>query len=218
MNVSDIMTRVKRQFGDESGVQVTDDDIIRWINDGQQQIVTQNEGLLEKSAYANIVANQQDYSTPTDLLILRSVHLLDSASGSYFNIKFFPFAEFDQYVDGWDQTITDRGYSQIYTVYAGQLKLYPLPQTSQTNGLKIYYNRIPINVSISTDSPDLPILYHEPLVKYCLQQAYEMDEDFNSAQAKAAQLSNDISLLRGRDDWKKQDTYPTITVLAEDWI
>jgi hypothetical protein len=217
VNVSDVMIRIKRQFGDESGVQVTDDDILRWINDGQHQIVTQNEGLLEKSSYTNTVALQQEYTLPTDILILRSVHLKDSTSGAYFNIKYYSFAEFDQYVDGWDQTVSDRGYPTLYTIYAGIVKLFPLPETSQTNGLKIYYNRAPVDVVTSGDSLDIPLMYHEALVKYCLQQAYEMDEDFEAAQAKASQMDADISLLRGRDDWKKQDTYPMITVNAEDW-
>jgi len=215
---SDVMTRVKRQFGDESGVQVIDADIIRWINDGQRHIVTQNEGLLEKSAYTNTVALQQDYSLPIDLLILRSIHLKDQPSASYFSIKYHTFNEFDQIVDGWDQTASDRGYPTIYTIYAGIIKLFPLPEISQTNGLKIYYNRVPVDVVDSTSALDVPLLYHEPLVKYCLQQAYEMDEDFDKSQAKAAEMNADLSLLRGRDDWKKQDLYPTITILAEDWI
>src|ERR1041385_4536998 len=99
MNVSDVMTRIKRQFGDESQVQVTDSDIIRWINDGQRQIVMNNEGLLEQVAYTSTVINQQDYTLPVDLLIMRTVHLKDPNSASYFNLKYYTFTEFDQLVD-----------------------------------------------------------------------------------------------------------------------
>lgn len=216
MNVSDVMTRIKRQFGDESGVQVTDADILRWINDGQRQIVMQNEGLLEKTAFTNTVALQQSYSLPADILILRSVHLKDAASGSYFKIKGHTFSEFDEYVDGWDGTVVDRGFPAMYTVFENQLKLFPLPETAQANGLKIYYNRSPVDVDDSLDSLDLPLLYHEVLVKYCLQQAYEMDEDWDAAQVKAVEANADVTILRGRDDWKNQETYPVITILVED--
>ena len=47
LNIQDVANRVKRTFGDESGVQVTDDDIIRWVNDAQLEISRQNEDLLE---------------------------------------------------------------------------------------------------------------------------------------------------------------------------
>lgn len=218
MIVSDIMTRIKRQFGDESGVQIVDADIIRWVNDGQRQLVMQNEGILEQIGYASTVAAQQNYSLPADLLILRTVHLKDPNSASYFNIKYYAFNEFDQLVDGWDQTAVDRGYPMMYTIYAGQIRLFPLPDTGQTNGLKIYYNRSPVDVIDATSTIDIPVLYHEVLVKYCLQQAYEMDEEFDKAEAKFQQMSTDIAMLRGRSEWQKQDVYPTITVLAEDEI
>lgn len=36
--VADVFRRVKRTFGDEAGVQITNSDIIDWINDGQVEI------------------------------------------------------------------------------------------------------------------------------------------------------------------------------------
>lgn len=216
MNVGDVMTRIKRQFGDESGVQVTDADIFRWINDGQRQIVMQNEGLLEKSSLANIVADQQDYSLPADLLILRTVHIKDTVSGAYFKLKGYSFNEFDEYVDGWDGTSIDQGAPTMFTVYESKLKLFPLPQVAVTSGLKIYYNRSPVDIDDSLDSLDLPLLYHETLVKYCLQQAHEMDEDWDAAQTKAVDANADITILRGREGWKNEEVYPRITVLLED--
>ena len=39
MIVSDVMLRVRRTFGDEAAVQVTDDDLIRCVNYAQVEII-----------------------------------------------------------------------------------------------------------------------------------------------------------------------------------
>lgn len=216
MIVSDIRTRVQRSFGDESGVQVTDADIYRWINDGQRQIVLQNEGLLETTSTTNAVANQKEYAVPVDLLILRAVHFKYTGELSHYPLKGLKFSEFEEYISGWDGTAYNKSRPTAFTVYAGNIITFPTTDVSITGGIKIYYNRKPTDVAALSDTPDLPVLYHETLVKYCLTQAYEMDEDWTASEQKAAELQSDIRLLRGREDWKFQGTYPTITVCTED--
>lgn len=216
MIVSDIYSRVKRQFGDESGVQVTDTDILRWINSGQREIVAQNEGLLEKTALTSTVANQQEYTLPTDLLILKFISLKYSSQLSYFKLKGLKTTDFNEYIDGWAGTSFGAGTPVVYTIFSGKIVLFPTPDATVADALKIYYNRIPVDVTGSSDTPDLPTLYHEVLVKYCLQQAYEMDEDWDASQIKGSALDADIALLRGREEWKQQEFFPTITILSED--
>lgn len=217
MNVSDIMARVKRQFGDESGVQVTDADIIRWVNDGMRHIVLNNEGLLEVTALSNSVINQQDYSLPVDLVVLRAISFKPSGQDSFFKLKGISFAEFNERVDGWDGTAFGTSTPSIYTQFAGKVLLFPIPDESISNAIKIFYNRKPTDVVATSDTPELPVLYHQSLVDYCLKQAYEMDEDWEAAAQKQGDVTSLIQLLRGRDDgWKNQETYPIITVLEED--
>jgi len=43
-----------------------------------------------------------------------------------------------------------------------------------------------------------------------------MDEDLEAAALKGQQISGDMTLLRGRNDWNIQEKYPMITVLDED--
>jgi len=52
--VSEVITAVQRQFGDESGVQLENTDIIRWINDAQDVIVAKNKVLKAKSTTAAV--------------------------------------------------------------------------------------------------------------------------------------------------------------------
>lgn len=216
MIVSDILARVKRQFGDESGVQITDTDIKRWINDGMRQIVQTNEGLLEKAGTTNLVANTQEYALPTDLLILKQITCKPFGFTVYTKMQGFSFTDFNNKVDAWQDGGNFKGIPQIFTIFAKNIILWPTPETSATDGLKLYYNRIPTDVVNDSDTPEIPTLYHETLVDYCLQKAFEMDEDFEAVGVKAGEVNNQLATMRGRDDWKQQDTYPTITVLPED--
>ena len=74
MTLGDLQTYVKRQFGDESGVQITDADIARWTNMGTLEIVVKNP-FNEAYSDTNTVASQREYSLSgiTDLVKLLSV-------------------------------------------------------------------------------------------------------------------------------------------------
>jgi len=216
MLASDIITRVQRQFGDEAAVQVTEADIIRWINDGQREIIKHNETLLEKASTTSTVANQQAYNLPTDLMIFQGMFFKDSGMNSFQKLKGYNFKQFNELVDQWDGTDYPAGVPTIFTLYAGQFLLFPIPSLSLSNAIKIYYNRKPTDVVTGASSIDLPDQYFEVLVKHCLSQAYEMDEDWEAAGAKMTEVASDLKLLRGREDWKDQEFYPVITVRQED--
>lgn len=216
MIVSDIFIQVKRQFGDESGVQLTESDILRYINEGQRQIVMQNEGLLEKTATANAVVGQQEYDPPVDMLILQGISYKSPDDVAYYKLKGLSYQQFNEYVDGWDGDAYSRSTPLVYSVFASKILLFPIPDRSKTSAIKVFYNRTPVDVAASPDTPDLPLLYHDALVKHCLKMAYEMDEDWDAAQAKGSQLDADVAVLRGREGWKNEEVYPTITIRFED--
>lgn len=216
MLVSEIITSVQREFGDEAGVQVVDADIIRWINQGMRQIVMQNENLLLTEATQNTVQDQQSYTLPSDLLILKGVHYRPQDYTNYFKLKGYELSTFNEIADGWDGSQDGGTDPQVYTVISDTIKLWPIPKVALTDSLKIYYNRTPVQVTTSGDTPELPVLYHEPLFKYCMLQAYKMDEDWEAAGNQVQDYDRDINTLRGREGWKVQGTYQTITVLPED--
>lgn len=217
MNVGEISIRVKRQFGDESGVQITDEDIIRWINDGQRQIVLQNDNLLQITSLASTIANQNEYDLPLNFLRLMGVHYKPEGHTSYFSMKGMSWIDYQKYVGG---TGSGDYYSnnepQIFSIYGNKLYLFPVPLINGTNNLKIFYNRKPIDVVNSTSVPDLPELYHNALVNYALAQAYGVDEDIESSSGMLEQVNVDVTFLRDQDDWVVRDVYPTITILDED--
>lgn len=216
MIVSDIVTRVRRTFGDEAAVQVTDADIIRWINDAQYEIVKRNDGALQKTSFINIVTGQSSYTLPTDLLILRSLRYKFSAMLSFSALKYKNMQEFDDSIDGWDGNAYTTGNPQFFTMYEGKALLFPTPNESVTNGIKVLYNYKPTDVVTTADSLALPLIYHNTINKYCMWQASLMDEDLEPAQMYQSDFQSDVSLLQTRETQEATATYPTITTLGYD--
>lgn len=214
MNVSDVATRVRRTFGDDSGVQITDDDIIRWINDAQLQIVTDNEELLETVATANIVATQADYTLPTDLNTLRSLMY------NNFRIRSLSFAEFNEYIDGFKAPVSGGGYGngkpEVFMVFGSTVTLFPTPDTSITNGLRIYYAKYPSSVGTLADGLGVPDRYHLSVVEYCMSQANELDENLEMAAYKKNSFDSQVQKLKNQEKQTTTEYYPTITTLPED--
>lgn len=216
MIVSDIITRVRRTFGDEAAVQVQDEDIIRWINDAQIEIVKNNEAALQKTGFVDLVANQAVYTLPTDLLILRALRFKYSTMTSFTALKYKSVQQFDELVDGWDGTLYGSGSPIYYTMFEGQATLFPTPDTSTTSGLKVLYNQKPTDVVLTSDSPSLPLIYHNSLVTYCMWQASLLDEDHDPAVMYQANFKNDMDNLKSKETREATATYASITTLGDD--
>lgn len=212
MNVSDIVTYVKRSFGDESGAQITDDDLFRWINAAQEEIANDNQSVLETTGTADIVAGQSDYSVPADLNMLRSLQF----NGVHLNKM--SFNEFNLYLDGFRKTnppTYGNGIPDAFMVWNDTITIFPTPQQSIIGGLIIYYIRHPTAIANFADTLTVPVHYHKAIVDFCLQQAYELDEDVAKANMKKTEYNDRLMKMSNRKQ-EDEEYYPTITTLPED--
>lgn len=206
MNVGEIATRVKRQFGDESNVQVTDADITRWVNDSLREIAANND-LLQTIATTALTVGQRDYTLPPDILTLRSVHFKGR------KLKGLNAREAEEYITTQN---TSTGDPQLFWIWANKINLHPAPNTADPDDLQIFYTRRPLAVDDNLDVPELPLEYHNRIVEYCLAQAYELDENWSAAQLKGQQFTEGVKALKHQEDWENQDYYPHITSSIDD--
>jgi hypothetical protein len=210
LTVGDITTRVQRQFGDETNAQISEQDVIRWINDAMRDIVL-NVGLLQVRAVTTVLDDENEYSLPTDILKLQSVKYNGVA------LRGISIQEADELVPDRDNTdSTPKGTPQYFWTFANNITLYPTPDATLTDGLRVYYNRIPTDVAATGDVPELPVEYHNRIVEYCLAQAFELDENYQVAQYKLSQFQDGVDRLKGNEDWPVQEFYPGITTLPDD--
>lgn len=216
MNVQDVITRVRRSFGDDAAVQLDNADIIRWINDGQIEVVKHNDGALQKTNVIDLVAGQAQYDLPTDLLLLRSLRYKYDDMQSFSSLKYKNMQEFDNSIDGWDGEFYNEGSPQFFTMYEGKVILFPVPERASVGGLKALYNQKPLEVTDLADGLALPIIYHNTLVKYCMWQASLLDEDHEPALMYKSNFDEDMSRLATRENADPVETYRTITTVDYD--
>jgi hypothetical protein len=206
------VNRVQRTFGDEASVQITTDDIIRWINDAQLEICSNNEELLQTSALTDIVAGQAEYDVPDDMWVLRSLAFQG------YRVKHMSFAEFNEYIDGFDSANSPYGpgIPEVFMVWEGKITLFPKPSSSITGGLKMYYSKQPDSVGNLADPLTVPLPYHVSIVEFCMARAYELDEDLEKAAYAKGKFDAVNQKLNDRQQWEQREYYPRITTLPED--
>lgn len=216
MIVSEIITRVRRVFGDEAAVQIEDDDIIRWINDAQIEIVMKNDSALQKTDFVNLVAGQGTYVLPADLLLLRSLRYKYSDMASFSALRYQNMQQFDESIDGWDGSFYNQSHPILFTMFEGKATLFPVPDQSSTGGLKVLYSQRPTPVVASVDSLALPLIYHNTVFMYCMWQASLLDEDHEPAMMYRSNFQSNVTDLINKENQDPVQKYQTITVMEYD--
>lgn len=206
--VSDVEKYVQRQFGDESGVQVTTEDIIRWVNLGQDEIFRRIRPV-KKTATTDLVAGQYDYTFPSDVFIVERLRV----SGK--TVQARSFQEADEYVNSTDPNNASTGAPQIWYEYGGKFMFWPVPDSSAVAGITIFYIPSPTVVTAGTNLLSVPDSYYGRLLEFVMAQAYEMDENLDASQIKSNQFSANLE-TQSLESSSEPATYPTITVLWED--
>jgi hypothetical protein len=202
---AELAVSVKRSFGDESGVQLEDGDILRWANEGQQAIVTRNRVLKRKST-TTVVAGTSDYTFPSEKIFqVASIEL----NGSLLPNMTFEDAERRIMAD--DPSKTEVGRPLFWYEWGGEFSLWPKPDIGYTMVLR--YTAYPDKLTgTGTQLLAVSDKYYTPLIDFILLKAYEMDEDWQAAQAKQASFEAALQ-QQGQEERTSQDM--TYGVIAE---
>jgi hypothetical protein len=207
--VQDVFSDVRRTFGDEASVQITDDDLLRWINTAQREILISNQ-ILKTISVADVVAGQSEYSLDTlNIVSIQSIHF----NGT--KLEWHSFQDAEEYIMSMDPSKTTIADPTIWYEWGGIINLYPIPQTSATGALKIYYIKEP-DVVVANSKLIVPDAYYENVLQFCLSKAYELDEDPQNSQFKLGQFTERLNVLSEQENHPEIDTYPRISVLMED--
>lgn len=193
--VNDVAKSLKRQMGDEAEVVITDADIVRWIDDGQVEIVTNNQSLNLVKAVTSIVTGKAEYPLMQDeafsgLLLVNSIHYKNR------RLKSVTFQEAEEFM--LTDTENAGGVPSLWYSVAGVLHLYPVPEEDIDGGLSIFFTKAPRKVKDLTQSLDVPDSYFNALVEYCMSKAYEMEENTQMSQMKTQQFEKSLNIQQHR--------------------
>ena len=208
--VSDVATDIRRTFGDESSVQVTDDDILRWVNSAQREILIANK-ILRAVGTTDITAGQSEYTLDAlKIVSIQSIHYLGR------KLDYRSFNEAEEYVQRYDPLKEITGDPIMWFEWGGVINLYPVPSSTKVGGLTVYYIGEPDLLVGMASLLSVPDSYYENILQFVLSKAYELDEDASNSAAKLNQFNQ--SLLSSADDvnYTNNDFYPRISVRDED--
>ena len=217
---SRIATRVQRQFGDESGVQMTNDDVVRWINDAQREAFSQHENLRQAVTQMNLTAGTDVYNMTTAMLTIQAIRVLqDASSTSYYDLRYMSEAAFAELINGSSGSDYPQDIPVFYTRgdTSNTFRIWPIPETTISNGMEVVYSRNSTDIADLNGVLDLPEYYHQYVLEYCLMKAYEMDEDWEAADKKAAYVQSTLDFNNNREGWFGRKTYPVISPVDEDY-
>jgi len=206
--VQNVYDAVTRAFGDETGAQISQTDIIRWINQGQLELARKNK-YLRSTATTPSVAAQSAYNFPgVNIISVEAVTYNDTPLDE---VTFEDMQE--QYWRNQDSPTTQLGVKPfLWYVYASSINLYTVPQTNGDT-IKIYMALQPPAATALADALSIPDTYFDALFQYVMAQAYELDDDFGNAGQSKASMAENLALLKAEPETKY---YPTITILADD--
>lgn len=179
--LGDVITYVKRQFGDESGVQITNDDIMRWANQAQMEIVNKNP-IIQATATQDAVVGQQTYDPPPDIIQIESV-MFDNC---ILEPKGF---EDIRAALGPDNGGTS-GIPGMWYTWANKLYLWPTPD--RIKQIAVNYSKAPTVLTSEADLLSVPDRYFDRVCEYVNSKAYELDEDWNAHQVQRQQFEDKL--------------------------
>lgn len=194
----DVIDYVLRQLGDESSVQFTESDVIRWINAGQRDIIYSNKDLNQVEATVNLVKDQHRYPVLSSLPDIMRVHSIEMDG------RLLPHHTIEEVQGGLVENDT------YWWQYGGVMYIHPAPDADKEEGLIIRYTKSPSRVSDTGDNLSIPDDYFKALIDYCMKEGYEQDENFDASQMKSAQFNQFVETHRYSSTVETGRDYPTI--------
>lgn len=203
---TDVASRVRTGFGDSSGAQLADSSILSWINDGQREIVNSNP-ILRATKITDVVAGQSDYSFPNDKVL--SIEALYISGYPLTNLS--PQAA-REYILTQDPTkVLSAERPDVWYERAGIITLFPFPNKSITNGLKLEYIKNPVSLTLLSSALSIPDRYFNELVNYVIAQALEMDENYDASNMKLRQFRDGLDRLSTKDTISQDSQYTAVS-------
>lgn len=200
---ADLKQMVKRTFGDESGVQLEDADILRWANEATQNIAVLNRLLREKGT-TPVAIGTYDYEFPSNSISqINSLHL----NGQRLSPVEFQDAEMTFLMT--DPKREAVGTPLYWWFWGDTVTLWPTPDAAGT--LTLYYTRNPVRLTGGdSETLDVPDKHYQTVVDYVLWRAYEMDEDWQASAAKEQQYRGSLSEQKEEEFITADMSYPVI--------
>lgn len=172
-------------------------------------------------ATSSLVANQQEYVFPSDILKIKRIEITYDGTTWY---EARPEDVNEQEYDSGSVARINDNYDQSepkYDLMDNSLFIKPVPTTAVTSGLKIWYEKLVTQLSADTDEPVIPRPFHKGLCYGAAKDYFEKNlekEGMTSKLNNANQnLENIITRMKAFYRKKDQDRQYNVEVENTDY-
>lgn len=190
METADFVLQVKRQYGDEYGVVITDPDILQYIYEGEMDILRASGGFETKNLTAAV--STFPIKVPEAIQIIRLV--VNNATLSYISLN-----ELDLLRISLNTTEGAPAYWYDPAHELGDIDLYP-KTPNDTSVVTIYYRHTAIKRSSVTGDLTVHERHHTDLLQFCLAKCHNKNRDAQSEQIAMAYYDKNISMRREENE------------------
>ena len=198
-----MIKKIRKNIGDEVGNVVSDDEIMEFLNDGQDTVAGMYPNwyflLTENNNTVVTVASTREYAFPTDfgsLEALRFRYISGSTIDKTYRLEWVTTVELDFKLqdnladDSDDLTHFTIRYPSSDVVY---FEVYPTPETAGNYFFIRYWKKMGTLDSLG-DSTPLPI--PSILESFALSQIYKVKGDENKANLYEARFNRGVEVLK----------------------
>lgn len=153
----------------------SDAQILALLNEAQNRICMQSY-LMMTCATASTVASQEVYSVPSDFIKIESVFINNATTGHKVRLKPISLLDRDP-----EQGTGDPLYYYIWgrnvsSANSFTIGLRPIPSTSGSSDLEIYFRQAPLTMVSGGQAPEIPTHFQYALPAYALYKLWLRDQ------------------------------------------
>lgn len=154
---------------------VSDNQIVALLNEGQIKLCM-NSYLLMTCATASTVASQESYSVPSDFIKIEAVFIYNTTTGTKVRLRPIDLMKRDPTKSTGTPAFYYIWGLNVSSANSFTINLNPIPSTSGTSDLEIYFRQSPLTMVSGGQAPEIPGHFQYALVAYALWKIWERDQ------------------------------------------
>ncbi len=184
-----------------------------WLNNAQQEVqkrlIKAGANYYTKCVTATCVTNQRNYSFPSDLKKLNRLEVI--TNGTVPNESFVQIMPIT--INQVDLVVQGPGQPQYYYISKNNFFLWPTPDSTYT--LRMTYSYQVTDMTLDTDTPDVPAPYHEMIGLLATQDGFLKDGRVNDLLMAKIKAYDEMLYADSTD--RQQDTARMVVSSGEDF-
>ena len=176
--LGDIRTLVRDRLDEATPRRWTNDQLNRWINEGARDVARRSECLHANGTVPVSSGVQQvSLATLTDIIRINRVEWKTTGESTIHSLEYRDFNNLDAV--WWDQQAITRSKPSYFTLtgYPPALTAVLYPTPSSAGSLKVWYWKIPPNVTTDNATVQIPSGWEDTIADYAEYKALRKDAD-----------------------------------------